>query len=280
MDIIKSFMLEDGLFRGNYIAADKTVSDLWKKHDYPESLYPLFQQAVLIALALSSGIKYKGVFSLQVKGNGPVSSLFIDVTADKKVRGYMVFDTEKDYASLTALPDLFGRGQMIFSVAGLGQEPYQGIVGLNHNTLSEVVIDYFHMSEQIDTELILRQNKTEARCLFIQRMPNKVNLTDEEIADKWETVCVLLNSVQDSELFSDLTPDEILYRLFHANRVSVFDPITPVFECRCYRSKMENFLKKMSADERKSLYKDGKIDVSCQFCGEVYTFTKADFNDD
>ena len=41
MDIIKSFMLEDGLFRGCYIDADKTTKDIWKKHTYPNSLYPV-----------------------------------------------------------------------------------------------------------------------------------------------------------------------------------------------------------------------------------------------
>ena len=67
MDIIKSFMLEEGLFRGSYINADKTTEDIWEKHTYPDVLYPIFNEAVLMALALSAGIKYQGVFSLQIK---------------------------------------------------------------------------------------------------------------------------------------------------------------------------------------------------------------------
>jgi len=280
MDIIKSFMLEDGLFKGALISADKTVSDIWNKHDYPADLRPLFQEAVLVALALSAGIKYQGVFSLQIKGNGPVSLLYVDVTTDKKVRGYMAFDEKSDFKDKKTLTDLFGKGQLIFSVAGLGQEPYQGVVALNHPTLTDTVKDYFRLSEQIDTELILRLHQGQGRCILLQRMPDKSGVSEENIADLWETVCVLLNSVQNKELFSDLTPDEVLFRLFHANKLQVFEPVTPVFECRCYRGKMENFLKKMVANDRQSLYDgDGKIEVSCQFCGEKYTFTKADLGD-
>ena len=280
MDIIKSFMLEDGLFKGALISADKTVSDIWNKHDYPAALHPLFQEAVLVALALSAGIKYQGVFSLQIKGNGPVSLLYVDVTTDKKVRGYMAFDEKSDFKDKKTLTDLFGKGQLIFSVAGLGQEPYQGVVALNHPTLVDTVKDYFRLSEQIDTELILRLHQGQGRCILLQRMPDKGDVSEENIADLWETVCVLLNSVQNKELFSDLTPDEVLFRLFHANKLQVFEPVTPVFECRCYRGKMENFLKKMVANDRQSLYDgDGKIEVSCQFCGEKYTFTKADLGD-
>ena len=92
MDIIKSFMLENGLFKGSFISADTVVEDIWKKQHYPKSLKSIFHQAVLIALALSSNIKYQGVFSLQIKGNGPLSTLFVDVTTDKKVRGYIRYD--------------------------------------------------------------------------------------------------------------------------------------------------------------------------------------------
>ena len=109
-------------------------------------------------------------------------------------------------------------------------------------------------------------------------MPNKVGISVEESNDLWETVCVLLNSVQNKELFSEkLTPDEVLFRLFHANKLVVFEAQTPIFECRCYRGKMENFLKKMPPNERQDLYNDkGVIEVSCQFCGEIYQFSKDD----
>lgn len=277
MDIIKSFMLEEGLFKGSFIAADQTVSDIWNKHDYPDVLRPIFTEAVLVALALSNGIKYQGVFSLQIKGEGPISLLYVDVTTDKKVRGYLSFDEKVDFKDKKTLADLFGKGQLIFSVAGLGQEPYQGVVALAHKTLVEAVKDYFRLSEQIDTELILRLHKDQGRCLLIQRMPDKSGLSSEDVSDLWETVTVLLNSVQNKELFSDLSPDEILFRLFHANKLQVYEPVRPIFECRCYRGKMENFLKKMYPAERQGLYNEaGKIEVSCQFCGEKYLFAKED----
>ena len=281
MDIIKSFMLEQGLFRGTWIAADSVVESIWSKHDYPNTLRPLFGQAVLMALALSAGIKYDGVFSLQIKGNGPVSSLFVDVTTDKKVRGYITFDETSNLKKDGTLADYFGRGQLIFSVAELGKEPYQGIVALNQESLIDTVKDYFRLSEQIDTEIILRQKEKMGRCILLQKMPDKTDVPPEKSADLWETLSILLNSVQNKELFSDnLSPDEVLFRLFHANQLTVFNASTPVFECRCYRGKMETFLKKMNPLDRKNLYDDkGIIETVCQFCGEKYTFQKSDFND-
>ena len=282
MDIIQTFTLDNYLFKGSFISADQTVNAIWNKHDYPKELKSIFAQSLLIALALSAGIKYQGVFSLQIKGDGPVSSLFIDVTTDQKVRGYMTFRSENEnWENKSTIKELFGNGQLIFSVVALGQEPYQGIVALTHDNLSETVKDYFRLSEQIETELILRQQNDQTRCLLLQKMPDKKEVAAEESADLWETVTVLMNSIRDDELFSgSLTPNDILYRLFHEHAVMVFDPKTPVAECRCYRGKMETFLKRMKPEERVNLYNDkGEIETVCQFCGEKYTFSKTDLGD-
>lgn len=283
MDIIQPFMLENGLFRGSLINVDQVVADIWKKQNYPKALRPVLHQAVLTATALSAGIKYQGVFSLQIKGNGPISSLFVDVTTDQKIRAYMRLNPEgADWEKLKTISDLFGQGQMIFSVAGLGQEPYQGVVALAHETLADVVKGYFQMSEQINTDLILRQVGSKGRCLILQQMPNKADVAPEVQADLWETVTVLMNSVRDEELFSDkLTAGEVLFRLFHANGLQTFEPKMPTFSCRCYRGKMETFLKKMAPDERQALYNpQGQIETICQFCGEKYVFTRADLGDE
>lgn len=278
MNIIKPFMLEDGLFRGSFIAADDAISKMMENHNYPPIIQSYLTQVALLAVALSAGIKYDGVFSLQIKGNGPISTLFCDVTTDYKIRGYAVYDNERLTGDLSNMNDAIGHGQMLFSVAQIGQEPYQGVVALTGNSLTDTVKEYFKLSEQIATDIVLRQNKTEARLIILQQMPDKQGVSAEEKADLWETVSVLLNSVKDIELFSDkLTPDEILFRLFHANGITVFPDNIPSFECRCYRDKMFNFLKKLPASEREELYQDGKITAGCQFCNEQYIFTREDF---
>ncbi len=278
MDIIKPFMLENGLFRGFFISADDAVSKMMENHNYPQIVQSYLAQVALLAISLSAGIKYEGVFSLQIKGNGPISTLFCDVTHDYKIRGYAVYDTERLTGDLSDMKEAVGTGQMLFSVAQLGQEPYQGVVALTGNTLADTVKSYFDLSEQINTDIILRQKKNETRLIMLQQMPDKPGVSATEKADLWETVSVLLNSVKDIELFSDkLTPDEVLFRLFHANELTVFPDNIPSHECRCYRDKMFNFLKKLPDAERETLYQEDKITAGCQFCNEQYIFTREDF---
>ncbi len=280
MDIVKSFMVNDGLARGVLIAADGVVDDIWKRHTYPAVLRPVLAEAVTVALALSAGFKYDGLFSVQIRGGGPVSSLFVDVTQDKKVRAYAVYEAERMPETVSGLADLFGQAQMIFSVGVVGQEPYQGVIAITKASLAETAADYFALSEQIPTQIVIRRLGDSVRCLLVQEMPEKPGVDAAERADIWETVGILAASVRDDELFSEtLTPDAILFRLFHANQLVVYPAVTPVFSCRCYRGRMEKFLRQMPAAERTALYQNGQIEVACQFCGEKYIFTPDEFGD-
>lgn len=279
MDIVMPFIIEKGLFRGSLIAADQTITDMLDCHSYPPLVERIMSQAAVLALALAGSIKYEGVFSLQIRGNGPISTVFITVTHDKQLRGYCVYEADR-------LPDesetdnevLFGSGQLLFSLAQIGKEPYQGVVMLTQKTLLETVKDYFEKSEQIKTELIIRQEGRYSRCLILQQMPIKSDVSVEQQADLWQTALVLLNSVKDSELFeSKLPPEQVLYRLFHANDLVVFKGDEPTFFCPCHSSTMKRFLDKLTPAERESLYQEGKIITECQFCQKQYTFTQEDF---
>lgn len=276
MDIIQPFLLSDGLVRGRLIAADQTIDDILKKKDFPKILNSLVAQSILLALALSSGLKYDGTFAFQITGEGPVSRLFVDVTPDGATRAYCVYD-ESSLSDTADLKKIFGSSaRLMFSVGKIGQEPYQGIVALTGNTLSEAVMSYFKMSEQIETDLILTEHLGKFRCLMIQKMPNQTGVLPDKANDVWETAVVLAHSVTPNEL-TDLEPKDVLFRLFHAEGLRVFDPKIPSFFCSCRREKMARFLKSIPFDQLLSLEQDGKITTECQFCGESYTFLRDEF---
>lgn len=278
MDIILPFMLDNGFSRGVYINADKAVSGIVKKHNYPSAVKQVLADAVVLTFALSANLKYNGIFSLNIKGSGPIQSVFVSTSNNYHVRGYAVFDAEKLPAVSSSNTLLFGEGKLLFSMVQQGKNLYQGVILLNQNSLEEAVLDYFKQSEQIKTSLVLRRHKLKRRCLLMQQMPLKENQDLNAAFDQWETENVLLKSVRDSELFDDsLSPNDILYRLFHTSHIMVFPAKKPEFFCPCHRSQMKKYLKSLSPKERESLFVDGKITVECQFCNNQFIFTKEDF---
>ena len=68
--------------------------------------------------ALSSLLKFDGVFTLQTKGDGPISLMVGDVTTEGDLRGYAAFDADRLPGSLVeaSVPQLLGKGHLAFTV--------------------------------------------------------------------------------------------------------------------------------------------------------------------
>nr|RAV90368.1 hypothetical protein DBT45_10935 [Aerococcus tenax] len=95
--------------------------------------------------------------------------------------------------------------------------------------------------------------------------------SDEE--ENWNRASILLGTVEDYELLDPaLAPARLLYRLFHEDGVRAYEPSDVAFGCRCSREHMESVLRSFGVEEIDEMVKDGVIEVTCEFCSEVYLF--------
>jgi molecular chaperone Hsp33 len=84
---------------------------------------------------------------------------------------------------------------------------------------------------------------------------------------------LVLDTVEDHELLDPtLTPEELLYRLYHEDGVTVYRPVKLERHCTCSRDKIGELLKSFSEDDRAAMKTDGVIDVTCEFCSTHYRF--------
>jgi molecular chaperone Hsp33 len=239
-----------------------------------------------LAILMAKALKFDGVFTLQAKGNGPVSLLIADITSDGSVRGYASFDPDK-ISNGTAghaggsVPMWLGEGYLAFTVdQGDHTQRYQGIVELSGETLAACLQHYFRQSEQIDAGIEVAAGKGpngewRSGGLMIQRLPdtpNSTTPTDRE--DDWRRAMVLMASVTDEELLNPaLSAPDLLYRLFHEDGVRVFNSSDLSARCRCSLEKVTNMLSKLPKDEISELTEDdGKVHVTCEFCTTDYAF--------
>ena len=99
--------------------------------------------------------------------------------------------------------------------------------------------------------------------------------------DSWVEVRALVDTIDASELADpDVGVERLLFRLFHERGVRVF-PAKPVADdCSCTRERIGDVLSNFSQEEIGESVEDGKIAVTCEFCGEGYEFDPAEFEAD
>ena len=79
-NLIQPFTLDVSNLRGRYVRMGTVIDDILGAHDYPNPVAHLVAETTALALLLSSMLTYEGIFTLQIKGDGPVSMIVADVT--------------------------------------------------------------------------------------------------------------------------------------------------------------------------------------------------------
>lgn len=293
-DLCLPFQIEGADVRGQIVKLGAVVDEVLTKHEYPHEVSVLLGEMLALATMLGTALKFKGRISLQTKSDGPISMVVADFFSPDIVRAYARFDEDalekalegakQDRPSVT---ELCGKGHFALIIdQGADTEQYQGIVPLEGDTISECAQTYFQQSEQLATSVKAAVSKImasqeggaderwRAGAIMIQHTPKpKEQRAPEEEAPSeiWNRVNVLLETVEDHELLDPtLSSEEVLYRLYHEEGVRVYDAHDVKAGCSCDEERVTAMLKGFSDGERSDMASEGKIEVRCEFCNELY----------
>jgi molecular chaperone Hsp33 len=306
-DLILPFAVTPLDVRGRVTRLGAAVDHILTQHAYPEPVSRLVGEAVVLCALLGSSLKIEGRFQLQTRSDGPVDMLVVDFDAPDRLRAFARFDADRLAADhRLSAAELLGHGHLALTIdQGPEMSRYQGVVPLEGQGLEAAADQYFRQSEQIPTfvRLAVAQNVTEggsewrAGGLLLQFLPESeerkrqadldpgdapegtvIPPVDED--DAWSEAKSLAATVEDHELVDPtLSSERLLYRLFHERGVSVFEPQGLVDACRCSRERIEAMLRSFTPTERHDMIgPNGKIGVTCEFCGVQREFSPADFD--
>ncbi len=286
-NFIQTFQLESSRIRGRIVRLGDVIENILAPHDYPDDVLQLTGETLTLCALLSSMLKYDGIFTLQAQGKGPVRMVVADVTSNGEIRACATFSQEELAAISHKNPaELLGDGYMAFTVdQGEFTERYQGIVELKPESLVASVQNYFAQSEQIATGIMLavgRQGGRWRACgIMVQQMPEETDSYNKDHSDinedDWRRTMILLGSVKEEELLdSDLSANDLLFRLFHEEGVRVFDPQPLINKCRCSVERVSAILSGMPGEDIDDMIVDGRIVMKCEFCSRDYAIDPKD----
>lgn len=305
-DIVLPFEVKPLGIRGRVVRLGPVIDDILSRHDYPETVSALLAQSVALAALLGSTLKFEGKFILQTKTDGPVNMLVADFVSPNGIRGVARFNKQAvgDAGRLASESELMGEGYLAMTVdQGQDMERYQGIVPLGAGTLADAAHTYFAQSEQIPTRLHLfagpvmqkgeKQTHWRAGAILIQHLPREGGITpvafssgdvpegsEYEVVedDDWVKARLLLDTVESHELLDPtLSSEDLLYRLYHEDGVTVYPASHLARHCTCSRETVETMIKGFSADDRAAMVEDDAIKVVCEFCSTPYVFKPSEF---
>lgn len=158
---------------------------------------------------------------------------------------------------------------------GKGQ-PFVGLVPIIEGDIAKAITEYFATSEQVPTvcsfgvSLDKKGNVTSAGGYMIQLLPG----ADSGFVSKLEKRIPEIPPV--SKLFSKGDENaQIIQNILGDIEFDLFDEALVSYMCNCSYEKVEKVILSLGEKEISDIIKtQGSCEVNCQFCNNVYTFSR------
>jgi molecular chaperone Hsp33 len=296
--------------RGRLVRLGPALDVLLANHGYPEPIARAVGEAAALTALLGTSLKFEGRFQLQTRSDGVIDMLVVDFDAPDRLRAFARFDAQRlaqaQAAGVASPADLLGKGHLAFTIdQGSDMSRYQGVVALQGQGLEAAAHEYFLRSEQIPTlvRLAVAELMTGAGAgprwragglivQFLPDSPERRRMADLDPGDApagalaqefteddaWSEARALAATVEDHELVDPaLSSERLLYRLFHERGVTVYEAGALRHACRCSREGVERMLRGFSEQDRRDMVgENGRIGVTCEFCGVAREFDPAE----
>ncbi|WP_238082613.1 MULTISPECIES: Hsp33 family molecular chaperone HslO [Pseudescherichia] len=272
-DQLHRYLFENYAVRGELVTVSESLRQILENHSYPQPVKNILAELLVATSLLTATLKFAGDITVQLQGDGPMSLAVINGNHKQQLRGVArVQDEIADDADLKAL---VGNGYLVITITPEEGERYQGVVGLEGDTLAACLEDYFMRSEQLPTRLYIRTGEIDgqpaAGGMLLQVLP-----AQDTDSNDFEHLATLTDTIKTEELLT-LPANEVLWRLYHEEEVTLYDPQDVEFKCTCSRERCAGALKTLPDEEINSiLEEEGEIDMHCDYCGSHYLFNAMD----
>ncbi len=280
-DYIARAIAADGKVRAFAVNSTEICETARAKHDMSPigaiALGRLLTGAVMMGSMMKND---RDLMTIKIQADGPIKGMTVTANAKGEVKGYVgnpqvmlpLKDGKLDIAGAVGIGVL-----SVIKDIGL-REPYIGDTILVTSEIGDDLTYYFASSEQVPTSVGLgvrmrKDNTVEcAGGFIIQMMPG----ADDALVDRIEKKIKELPSVSEM-LEAGLNPEAMLTKILGDEGLEIFDQMPAAYKCNCSRPRMTKGLMSIGRKELKSMIDAGKpIEVTCQFCGERYTFENED----
>ncbi|OOB77305.1 MAG: heat-shock protein Hsp33 [Epulopiscium sp. Nele67-Bin002] len=218
--------------------------------------------------------------SVLIKGDGPIGGIIVEANGMGDAKGYVYNPDVELPKNSKGMLDVSGAiGNAIMTVTkdtGL-REPSVGQTAMLSGEIAEDFADYFAISEQTNTAVILGvlidkdHTIKQAGGIIIQVLPEASDEAITELENKIKTFSSLTEHMEKGQTIEQIV-EELL------GNIEIMAKTDIAFKCDCCRERMERALISLGKQELTSIVQDEQEDIElvCHFCNSKYPFDKND----
>ncbi|MBQ3038652.1 MAG: Hsp33 family molecular chaperone HslO [Clostridia bacterium] len=280
-DILVRGSSTDGSIRIFVAITTELVNEAQRIHKTFPTATAALGRTLTISAIMGAGMKNEtDSTTIQFKGDGPLGSIIAVCDNQSRVRGYVVnpgVDIPRKENGKLDVGTAVGKGYLnVIRDLGL-KEPYAGQVPIVTGEIAEDMTYYFASSEQIPTAIALGvlvnpdMSVLASGGFMLQLMPGASEEAAAALEDKMKTLPPITDMISQG-----MSAEDILFTVTEGfDMLMENKTVTPKYECKCSKERMEKALISIGREELESLIAEqGSAELTCQFCDNRYTFNK------
>ena len=276
-DLRQRFYIEDSPVRGEVVHLENALQTILQQRDYAPAIRVLLGEMLSATALLASTLKIRGRISLQIQATGTLKWAMAECNHNGEVRALADYEADPRFeeatSSSTVLKSLLNP-VLFINIEPEQGERYQGIVPLDKPDLASCLMQYYDLSAQIPTRIVLASDTQRSGGLLIQLLPRNSEEEQRWVdEDLWPRLTMLTETLKPEELIG-LDANEILYRLYNEEEVRLPETEQLKFGCTCSKERCSLALVQIgSVAVRETLEHQNPLTMDCQFCNTQYSFT-------
>ena len=276
-------MTTDGFVMASAITGTDIVARAQEIHHTSPTATAALGRSLLACSMMGNQLKgADNSLTLQIRGDGPLGGITCVSDSEGNVRGYVnnpAADVPRKQEGKLDVGGAVGSGSLtVIKDLGL-KDPYVGSIALVSGEIAEDVTAYFAESEQIPNAcalgVLVRKDSGEvitAGGYLIQLLPGAGEDVIEKVERGIRKVGYVTGRLSEGESALDLVR-EVLGEF----EIEVLEICPVEYRCYCTRDRVVKALVSMGSAEMRSLIDEqGSAELTCQFCDEVYKFSRED----
>ena len=272
----------DGFIKMSAVSAKDTVQRAKDIHKCTPTTAAALGRTLCAASMMGNLLKEdNGSLTIRINGGGPIGSIIAVSDSMGYVRGYVTnpaVDLPLRSDGKLDVGGAVGKDGMLTVSRDIGlAQPYVGSTELVSGEIAEDLTAYLLESEQvpsacglgvlIDTDLSVKA----AGGFIVQLMPG----APDEYIDVLEENIFMMDQL--TTILAEDGLEAVFEQVLKGLPYHVVDEDEVGYRCYCSRERVGDAILGVGEGELESMINEGKdIDVSCQFCDTVYTFTPDD----
>ena len=282
MDRILRATAADGFIKMSAVSAKDTVQRAKDIHKCTPTTAAALGRTLCAASMMGNLLKEdNGSLTIRINGGGPIGSIIAVSDSKGYVRGYVTnpaVDLPLRSDGKLDVGGAVGKDGMLTVSRDIGlAQPYVGSTELVSGEIAEDLTAYLLESEQvpsacglgvlIDTDLSVKA----AGGFIVQLMPG----APDEYIDVLEENIFMMDQL--TTILAEDGLEAVFEQVLKGLPYHIVDEDEVGYRCYCSRERVGDAILGVGEGELESMINEGKdIDVSCQFCDTVYTFTPDD----